>query len=158
MKILGTKGLKVLKTFHLLFAFLWIGGGLSMTLLMLTTEPSESDAYMRALVLKQIDDWLVIVGANGCLLTGIVYGAFTRWGWFRHGWITAKWILVAFMMLSGTFMMGPPVNGNAVLGISMSEYAQNVETTLFWAVPQCLLYVVVIILSVWKPKFKKQNQ
>ena len=154
MKKLGTKGLKVLKTFHLLTPIMWIGGGLSMTLLMLTTEPSESDAYMRALALKQIDDWLIIVGANGCLLTGIIYGAFTRWGWFRHGWITAKWILVVFMMLSGTFMMGPPVNGNAVPNISMSDYTQNVHTTLLWAIPQCLLYVVMIILSVWKPKIK----
>ena len=54
-------------------------------------------------VLKIIDDWLIIGGANGCLLTGILYAAFTMWGFFRYIWMTIKWILTAFMIATGTF-------------------------------------------------------
>lgn len=138
---------------------MWIGGALAMTLLMVATSPVEShEMYMRSLVLKLIDDWLIIPGAMGILLTAIVYGTSTGWGFFKHKWITAKWILTIFMIASGTFLMGPEVNSNvypvqdiANYTLENSTFFDNVSQSLFWGSIQLSLLVFTIIISVLKP-------
>lgn len=48
---------------------------------------------------RRVDIWVVIIpGLFGCLLTGLFYGLFTPWGFFRHKWVVVKWIgtLAAF--------------------------------------------------------------
>lgn len=159
MKKLKGNGIKVLKMVHLLLAVMWIGGGLAMMLLLLTTSPQEShEMYMRSLALKLIDDWLIVPGAIGLLLTGIVYGIWTNWGFFKHKWITIKWILAVFMVLTGTFLMGPQVNGNVYsiedipnYTLQNSEFFSNVSQTILWGTIQVVLLVLTVIISVLKP-------
>ncbi len=159
MKKLKGNGIKILKIVHLLLAVMWIGGGLAMILLLLTTSPQEShEMYMRSLALKLIDDWLIIPGAIGILLTGIVYGIWTNWGFFKQRWLTVKWILALFMVLSGTFLMGPEVNGNVYpvqnipdYTLQNSEFLSNVSQTILWGVIQITLLVLTVIISVLKP-------
>lgn len=154
MKKLGTKGLKTLKVLHVAMAVMWAGGALAMMTTMLLTEVTDvSSMEMRARILKAIDDYLIIYGANGCLLTGIVYGAFTNWGFFKHRWIVLKWILTILMILSGTFAMGPCVDGNVAI-TDHAAYLQNVTTTVQWGWLQVAMLVVTLILSVWKPRWK----
>lgn len=154
MKKLGTKWVKALKIFHIALATMWTGGALSMMAVMLLTDVTDASSMLtRAQVLKVIDDYLIIVGANGCIVTGILYGALTNWGFFRHRWITAKWVLTVLMVASGTFLMGPCVNGN-VLTSDVSVYQQNVEQTILWGWVQIVLLVIVLVLSVWKPRMK----
>lgn len=159
MPKLKGNALKWLKVVHLLFAIMWIGGGLGMTLLLLTTTPQEShEMYMRSLALKKIDDWLIIPGAIGCLTTGVIYSVWTSWGFFKHRWITAKWILAIAMVLIGTFMMGAWVDGNvyhvqdiANYTLKNREFAHNVSRTLIWGSVQIFLLLTVLVISVLKP-------
>ena len=154
MKKIGTTGLKLLKITHITLAVMWIGGAFSMILTLLLTEVNDaSSMLLRAKVLKTIDDNLIIIGANGCVITGLIYEAFTNWGFFKHRWIIAKWGLTVFMVLSGTFAMGPCVNSNIFI-TDIAQYTQNVERTIFWGWIQIVMLFLVIILSVWKPKFK----
>jgi uncharacterized membrane protein len=156
MKI-GAKGLKALKIFHILMAIVWIGGSLAMMAVMLLTDVNDqSSMLMRAQVLKVIDDYLIIVGAVGCVLTGILYGLFTNWGFFRHRWITIKWLLTVLMVAMGIFAMGPCVNEN-VTATNLAVYQHNVETTLMWGWIPTVLQIVIIILSVWKPKLNMDS-
>ena len=74
-----------------------------MAVMLLTDVNDQSSMLMRAQVLKVIDDYLIIVGAVGCVLTGILYGLFTNWGFFRHRWITIKWLLTVLMVAMGIF-------------------------------------------------------
>lgn len=146
-------------------AVCWVGGAFAM-LLLLAYMPVADVYGMRAYstVLKQIDDWLIIGGANGCVLTGLIYGFWTKWGFFRHRWIAVKWFLTAFMMVSGTFIMGPCVNENAAQStdlafylMSDSSFGHNVTTIIHWGILQVVLLVLVIAISVIKPwKAKKQ--
>ena len=159
MKKITGKSPKVLKIFHLLFAVMWTGGALCMIVLMLATSPQDShELYMRSLALKLIDDWVIIPGGTGITISGIIYGIWTNWGFFKHRWITVKWILVVFMMLSGTFLMGTWVNNNVypVENISNytlenSEFFSNVAQTVFWAIIQITCLIAVVIISVFKP-------
>lgn len=166
---LGPKGMKLLRLIHVMFAIMWFGGALSMILLyLLVTPQSAEQIYIHSLDLKTIDDWIVIVGANGCLLTGLIYGIFTKWGFFRHGWLAAKWVLTIFMISSGTFAMGPVVNGNVELGEQLvkgvadsawlvSAYWENVKSVMPWTYLQNALLLITIILSVYKP-WKAKNK
>ena len=159
MKKLTGKGLKVLKIIHLLLAFMWIGGALAMILLLLATSPNESyEMYMRSVSLKMIDDWLIIPGAMGMLVSGVIYGIWTHWGFFRHRWITVKWILTVAMILSGTFLMGPWVNGNVYAPGDIAGYAPdnaiffgNVTNTIICGSIQTASLLFVVIISVLKP-------
>ncbi len=159
MKKLKGNGIKILKTIHLLFAFMWIGGALSMTLLLLTTAPQESyEMYMRSLSLMLVDDWLIIPGAMGCLFTGLVYGIWTHWGFFKHRWLSVKWVLTVAMILLGTFLMGPWVDGNVYPAQDIPDYApdntvffHNVSQTILWGSIQLALLLGVVVISVFKP-------
>lgn len=165
MKALGVNGVRFLKFFHLLFAIMWIGGAFCMVMLLLNTIPTEShEMYMYSLILKKIDDWLIIIGANGCAFTGIIYSIWSKWGFFRHSWIVAKWILTIFMMASGTFIMGPCVNGNVYAIDELSKYTlyntlfwDNIQKIKYWGIIQISLLVVTIIISIYKPKIKRKS-
>lgn len=165
MKTLGVKGLKLLKLLHLLCNFMWIGGGISMMLLLMGTLPQEShELYMKSVALKKIDDWLIITGASGCVITGLVYGIGTKWGFFRQRWITVKWVLTIFMVGTGTFLMGPCVNGNVYNVNDIAKYTldnttfwHNVDQIVFWGIIQIIVLFFTVAISVYKP-WKKKNK
>lgn len=165
MKKISGQGIKILKIVHLLLAFMWIGGALSMMLLLLALSPQEShEMYIRSFALKIIDDWLIIPGAIGILITGIIYGIWTNWGFFKYRWIVVKWIFTVVMISAGTFLMGPWVNGNVYPVQDIPNYTPdnyafllNVERTILCGSMQLALLLVTIIVSVLKPwKAKKK--
>lgn len=107
MKKFSTNGLRWLKVVHLICAILWIGSAVSMNLLRHLVEVKDAAGmYYMAEVLEAIDMQLLVPGAVGCLFTGIVYGVWTNFGFFKHRWLTVKWVLTIFMILLGTFCMG----------------------------------------------------
>jgi hypothetical protein len=165
MKKFTEKWVKILKIVHLLFAFMWIGGGISIILLLLTTSPQEShELYMRSLIIKLIDDWLIIPGALGIVIIGIIYGIWTNWGFFKYKWIIVKWTLTILMAFLGTFFLGTWVNSNVYPVEDISNYTldnstffYNVLQTAIWASVQIFLLLIVIIISVFKP-WKQQKK
>ena len=166
MKKLSAKGVKILKTAHLLFVIMWVGGSFCMALLLLTTSPQEShQLYMRSFVMKLIDDWLIIPGAVCVTITGFVYGFWTNWGFFKHRWIVVKWILNILLILLGTFLLGVWVNGNVYPIEDVSSYTldnttffYNVSQTIIWGFVQIFVLLFIIIISVFKPWKSKKNK
>ena len=127
-------------------------------MLLLTTLPTQEshELYMRSLATKRLDDLLIIPGALGCLLTGIIYGIWTNWGFFKHRWLTIKWILTVAAVLFGTFIMGPWVDGNiyedvAKYTMENSEFFSNVHNTIVWGGVQIFALLFLIAISVLKP-------
>lgn len=165
MKTIGNHGMKLLKVLHLLSAFLWVGGAFSMVLLVFTVKPIEAYGMQTyAVSLKMLDDWLVIYGAIGCFITGLLYGIITKWGFFKHRWIAVKWCLAMFMMISGTFAMGPCVDGNVFSSTEIVRYLaesgqfwNNILQVKWWGALQIVLLIFTIIISVYKPWKKKKG-
>ena len=165
MEKLKAKGMKALKVLHLLCAGLWAGGAIGMMVLLTSVKPSgEQGMYVYALALKIIDDCLIIPGANGCVVTGLIYGIFTHWGFFKHRWVVVKWVFTLLMMASGTFLMGPCVNGNVYPPDKLADYVtnataywDNISQTVFWGTIQLACLFIVIVLSVYKP-WKKSRK
>lgn len=157
MKTLNPTGMKWLKTFHILFAILWIGCGVSMNFLRITITPSSpEEKYFLSLSIKLLDDLLIYGGVLGIILTGLIYGIWTKWGFFRQRWLTVKWILTLVMVLIGWIVMGPAVTGNVhenpAWYLTENEiYCHNLEVSALWGPIQLTLLFIVVLISVFKP-------
>lgn len=163
MKKLSPQGIKVLKMFHIFFATAWIIGAAGMLLISIMAKPQTGDElYMSARILQILDDYFVIGGACGSLLTGIIYSVFTNWGFTKHRWIEVKWIFTIIQMIFGTFVLGPYVNNNVEIADKLRDAAltdfqfiSNANGTLFWGSIQVVVLLMYIVISVQKPWKRK---
>lgn len=131
-----------------------------MNLLKFFVHPEGAEQmYMLSIDIWTLDQLLIWVGVMGCLLTGLIYGIWTKWGFFKQCWLTWKWILTILMILLGTFVMGPAGDGNVNpvewYDTNVSEYLRNMATTALWGSIQLGLLLIVVWLSVFKPAKKK---
>lgn len=160
MRKLTGKETQWLKIFHLLFVAAWLGGQMSFILIQHLKSQLALPAHQYGVIaaLKAIDDVVIIGGAIGCLLTGVLYSWMTPWGFFRHRWIAVKWGVTISLILFGTFFLGPWINEMAY--ISANEYAGALanpayifdeEMNMNWGSVQFGLNVLLVILSVLKP-------
>lgn len=168
MNKLGLTGLKWLKGFHLLAVCCWIGGGIALVLLYFL-KTGVTDGSVLYGINKSIHfvDMAVIVipGAFGCLITGLIYGIFTKYGFFRHGWMIFKWVVTVGAILFGTFYLGPweteMMNISSQLGIASLEdpaYLYNQRMNIIFGALQVLLLLVTLFISIFKPWKRKNKQ
>ena len=165
IKKLKPQAVKILKMFHIFFAFGWIIGGITLCLLIYITSPQSGDElYMRSMILKIVDDYLIIVGATGAFVTGLIYSLWTNWGFFKHPWIIVKWIMIILQMFFGSFVLRPCVDNNVIIADQLRDMAltdpvflNNIRTTQIWGTVQTALLVLIIVISVQKPWRKKKE-
>jgi uncharacterized membrane protein len=159
MKKLGATGRAWLKGTHILFSASWVGAALCMLLLHFAFHPaSGSDAHNVLVARKLIDDWVIIPSAVGTLISSLLIGWLTPWGFFKWRWVTVKWILTISVMLFGTFFLGPWLNAMESISASNPQAALqdptflgNWQLTSFALGPQVLLLLFMIFISVLKP-------
>ena len=112
MKKLKSRGQRLLKFFHLSFACMWVGAAIVLSVKEFFVSPSGGEElYGIQSTMEFIDDFIIVPGAVGVLLTGVLYSVWTTWGWFRHRWITVKWVICAYGIAFGTYPLGPRQKG-----------------------------------------------
>jgi uncharacterized membrane protein len=165
MPKLTAKGLKWLKGFHLVAVSCWIGGGVSLILLYFLKNGVEDGNILYGInqSIHHVDIAVVVIpGALGCLITGLIYSSFSNWGFFKHGWLIFKWIVTVAAILFGTFFLGPwetvmmEISGK--LGISSlnnPEYLYNQKMNLIFGATRILVLMVTIFISIFKPWKKR---
>ena len=135
-------------------------------ILFLGSFDNGSALYTYSRLLKIIDDFILIPGAVGCLITGLIYGVFTKWGFFRHKWIIFKWVMTIAQILFGTFVLGPWVNANVIIARELGDaalYSQiilhNLSMSKICGSIQVLLLLPYFVISIQKPwkNLKKQS-
>lgn len=160
---LKTREMKVLKILHLLFVMIWIVGILSMWVLSFLSPKSGDELYMLLASILWVDYTLTIPGAICTLLTGIIYGLFTNWGFFKYRWITVKWIVSILVVLVGTFCFHP----STLNALEIAERGRNaalgniacisaLTETKYLALIQAGVLIFLVAISVFKP-FGKNN-
>jgi hypothetical protein len=71
---LGASGQKWLKSFHIFFACLWLGGGIGLTLMVLLMNANNGmQLYGINLSMKFIDDFVIIPGGIGSCGSGTLF-------------------------------------------------------------------------------------
>ena len=166
MPKLKAKGLKWLKGFHLITVACWIGGAISLlALYFLKKGVTNGDVlYGVNQSVHHVDMNIVVVpGAIGCLLTGLIYSLFSNWGFFKHNWLIFKWTVTLSAIVFGTLFLGPwetammEISGK--LGISSLNdpaYLYNQRMNLIFGTLQVTLLIVTLFVSIFKPwKSKK---
>ena len=163
MKKLGAKGQRWLKGLHVFFACLWIGAGVCLLLMQMGLGATDGNMlYGIDVSMKFIDDFVIIPGALGILITGILYALFTNWGWFKHRWITVKWIICVGGIVFGTFWLGPwlntlpPISRVQGLGaLTDPDYTRARCLNLTWGTVQVSTLLFALAISTLKPWKKK---
>ena len=164
MKKLSGKSQRWLKAVHLLFGAVWASSGITLIALQLSLEPaSGGELHGMLLAAKFIDDFMIIPGATGSLLTGLIYSIWTNWGFFKHRWITVKWIITVGGVLFGTFFLGvwlnslPPIAAEMGMdALSDPLFVRNQSLNLTWGSLQVASVVFALIISALKPWGRKQ--
>lgn len=163
MKKLNAKGMKVLKTCHLLLVMIWVVGVIAMAILFLQRPKSGDELYMTLKIILFIDSVLVIPGALLTVVVGIIYGIFTNWGFFKHRWIIVKWIVSIVVILVGTFYYSPLLEQSLEIADRTREAAlhnpiviSNMTQTFICASIQGISITILVVISVFKPWKKKK--
>jgi uncharacterized membrane protein len=161
---MGTKGLRILKISHLLFAVMWIGGVMALVSLQLGATPDTKEMmYMGAIAHLIVDEYFLIPGGIGIVITAIIYGMFTKWGFFKQRWLTVKWVITLLLVIIGAGYMGMTIKENAVYAQKM--LSENIGTCIYWdnvyhvaiaGIIQIVGFVYIVAVSVIKP-WKKKN-
>lgn len=159
MKKLSAKGQKWLKGFHIFFACLWVGAAVCLALMNIFLKTDDGNVLHGInLSMKFIDDFIIIPGAMGSLLTGLIYSIFTGWGWFKQNWIIIKWMINIFGIIFGTFWLGQWVNGlipisetQGIGALSNQTFMHNKNMVLIWGTFQLCTLIFAVLISILKP-------
>lgn len=167
MKILSPKGMKTLKVFHLIFIMMWTVGVIMMGLLYWRPSSSTLEFLYNQTTALFIDYTLVIPGAILAVITGIIYGLKTKWGFFKYRWLTVKWIAGIAIIVIGTFGLHPLALDIIGQTSSVADKTQSLPTDLFgekltvvniMALIQGIALLFLIWVSVAKPWNKAKGK
>ena len=160
MKKFTTREIQWLKVLHLLCVSVWIGGQASFLLLQQVKYQLALPAHQYGVIaaMKAVDDVVIVGGAIGCLLTGLLYSWMTPWGFFKHRWIGVKWAATVLLILFGTFFLGPWIDGMADItakefaaGLSNPLYLHDEKMNMTWGSVQFGVNLCMVAISVLKP-------
>jgi|WetSurMetagenome_2_1015567.scaffolds.fasta_scaffold167342_1 uncharacterized membrane protein len=168
MKKLSAKGVKWLKGFHLIAVASWIGGAVSLLAMYFLKEGVTDGRVLYGInqSIHHVDMTIVVVpGAIGSLLTGLLYSIFTHWGFFKHNWLTFKWIVTVTAIVFGTFFLGPwetammEISGKiGIASLTDQAYLYNQQMNLMFGTLQVMVLIITVFVSILKPwKSKKTS-
>lgn len=165
MRKLSPKGQRWLKGFHSLFACMWVGAALVLSVKQFFVTPSNGgELYGITSTMDFIDVFIIIPGAIGVLLTGLVYSIWTNWGWFKHNWITVKWVICLYGVIFGTYPLGPWMSGLArlskekgIAALADPTYLHNRTMLYTFGTFQAATLIFAVFLTALKPWKKKQE-
>jgi uncharacterized membrane protein len=160
---MNAAGQKWLKCFHIFTACLWVGGAVALFIMANFMGADDGNAlYGQNVAIKFVDDFIVVPGAIGLLITGLIYSIFTKWGWFKHGWIMVKWTVNLFGIVLGTFWLGPWTNSlpaisriEGPLSLSNSVYLHNQMMMRAWGAFLLATIILALFASTLKPWKKR---
>jgi uncharacterized membrane protein len=153
MKKLGKKGLRWLKGFHLIAVSCWVGGAVALLLLYFLKMDVIEGGVLFGInqSIHHVDMSVVVIpGALGCLLTGLIYSSFSNWGFFKHNWLIflGPWE-TRMMEISGDLGMS---------ALADRDYLYNQKMNFIFGVLQCLAVMVTVFISIFKPWKKKKSR
>lgn len=154
MKI-GSNGAKVLKTVHLVFVVMWMGGVISWLPLVYglsEVKPGTPDMYLHLRAIA----WNVIGwGGIGTFVTGVALSLLTHWGLFKQLWTAAKLVLTLCCIPYGMFV----VEATMLRGLDLTTSAAgealvagNIQTLKLAMAGVLTGFTTILALAVFKPR------
>lgn len=158
---LSANGTRWLKFLHLFTVCSWVGGVLSLIALHMSRVASVESGTLYGMhqAIRIVDIAVIIpVGAFGCIITGLLYGIYTNWGFFKQKWLIAKWLVTLFCFSFGVVCLGPwkettlaLVEKYGVAAMNDPTYIEMTSQTTIFIFVQLFLLTFLIYISVFKP-------
>lgn len=150
--------IRLIKILHLYCACLWGGSTASVTLAQCLFQPKNaSELYASSLSATYVDYYIIAPSAIGCLLTGLMYAAVTRFGFFKYRWIIFKWATTISYLIFGLLWYMPWLEKSVSNGLAWNASWIPVETIpdhvvrITLDVIQLFIVLAMVSVSVIKP-------
>lgn len=128
------------------------------------TPQTREMMYIAAQSHLIVDEYFLIPGGIGILVTAILYGTLTKWGFFKQRWLTVKWILTVLLVALGAGYMGATIKENMsyaqdilTKGADAGVFFTNVRNVAIAGIVQLIGFACIIVISGVKP-WKNMNK
>ena len=166
MKRFSSNGMRILKIIHLIAISFWTGANLAVFALSLYAQHTGGTEHflwtyeMMATLFPKV----ILPSAIVTIITAILYGVFSNWGFFKFKWITVKWLGTILLGLTTGFGVMKLLH-SAILTIPRDMPFPTVLETCHMAIKsvsaltftQVFLLLLLIALSVIKPWMKRKR-
>ncbi|MBD2626050.1 hypothetical protein [Trichormus variabilis] len=160
MKKLSVKPKNWLLSLHVISGGIWLGTVVCLmgSAILNRDTPNGDGLYAINLVLKFMDDWIIIPSAMLSLLTGGLLCWLTIWGFTKHYWVIVKWVATLTLITTGTIWLGPWLNAmTAISEVEKSQvlhsqlYVVNQRGVIIGGLIQTSCLLAIMVISVIKP-------
>jgi hypothetical protein len=142
---------------------MWVGAALTLSIKQFFVHPKDGgELYGIMSTMDFIDVFIIIPGAIGVLLTGIIYSVWTNWGWFKNNWIAVKWIICIYGVVFGTYPLGPWMSSLAdisekkgLAALTDPVYMHNKTMLIIFGTFQAATLIFAVFITALKPWKKK---
>lgn len=151
---------------HVIFVIMYFAGLLGELVMAVSTifPKFEDHIYAAHMYILFFDNFLIIPGGFGCLITGIWIAVRTNWGFTKYYWIIAKWIGNILAILLGSAIIGlriqneiPKILSIELYPLQAQEYLNN-RMMLFVGIVTCLVILLfLVVISYLKPWGKRKT-
>ncbi|WP_250677388.1 hypothetical protein [Geomonas sp. Red32] len=134
----------------------WIGGGLSILILLKLAGSSSwaDEAFTIKRLIEVLDDYLITPSAGITTVTGLLLGAAKPWG-LKRRWITEKCAVTTILLVFGTLWLAPGLQ-NMHVDSRWDSGPFLLSATLRWgaaaATLQTAALLLLVALSILKPE------
>ena len=160
-KITSSKGLKFLRILHFLSVSIWFGGIACIGVLAIICffNLDKTDFLKFSPLVVGLYPELILPAAVFTIIVGIIYGAFTNWGFFKHNWLRLKWILI-ILLIPCTGIGGIDQFMSVIEKVKAGDFKGGFSDgwlVLLFIFLQILIILIMFVISVFKP-VKKNSE
>lgn len=116
---------RILDVVHLLFAALWLGGFTIVFVCSILLSTQALDAAVGFATIELVQE-IVKICIPALMITGLLYGFLTKWGFFSHGWVTAKWVLTIALVIATALVPANPLCLSGIVAGMIALFAISV--------------------------------
>jgi len=132
--------------------------GAAACLVLMASPGRDVDIAGASALATRIDDWVLVPAATLVLVTGVLYGLFTRWGFVRFDWVVVKWLGSLGSVAFGAFFLGPWIETMAARSAELGALAYSDATfeaararVFAFGLAQIVLLIALVGVSIYKP-------
>ncbi len=114
--------------------------------------------FLLDLAIFKIFDIVMTYSFYLVFITAIFYGAFTKWGFFKHHWIIFKWIGALILFSLVWIGWGESINGMVALADgefilldAIAEYEHLFSKSIYLTIISLIITIIIFLISIIKP-------
>jgi hypothetical protein len=150
---------RALKSAHVVLAGVWMGSAACLVLMAAPSGRGLGVGVVGATALAtRIDDWVLVPAASLVLVSGVLYGLFTRWGFVRFDWVVVKWLGTLGSVAFGALFLGPWIETMAARSAELGALAyadsafEAARLRVFaFGLTQFVVLAALVAVSIYKP-------